>query len=57
MVRMVRSPTIAREIGMEIPNAMVPAAASTTSISWVAYATEDMASDEKTASPTILRIA
>ena len=54
---MTSKPTIANESGTATPKAMAPAAASTASISCVAYAVEDSASDANTARPTILRIA
>src|SRR5262245_14290119 len=50
----VSSPAIAREIGSVRWRAAVPASTSTSRISSVAYATEDMASEEKTASATVL---
>src|SRR5262245_4964174 len=50
----VSSPAIAREIGSVRWRAAVPASTSTSRISSVAYATEDRASDEKTASAIVL---
>ena len=54
---MISSATMANDSGTDMPSAIAPAAASTASISCVAYAVEDSASDANTARPTILRIA
>src|SRR6267143_4950660 len=49
-MRMARSRTITPEIGMEYPSAAAPARLRTSRISSVAYATDDNASEENTAS-------
>ena len=51
---MTRTQAIDREIGTESASAAVPARIRTRKISSVAYATEDSASDEKTARPLTL---
>ena len=45
---------MAIEIGNTSEKAAVPASARMIRISWVAYAVDDSASEEKTASPTVL---
>src|SRR5690349_21176499 len=52
MVTIASKMTMAIEMGTTIPKAMVPAAARITSISCVAYAVDERASDANTASPT-----
>ena len=48
------SPTMTAEIGMTYDSAAVPSTASTSSVCSVAYATDEMASDERTASAVFL---
>ena len=48
---------MAKASGSALAKAATPAAASTTNISCVAYATDDIASEEKTASPIVLPMA
>ena len=56
-MRITSSPTIAADTGSTHESAAVPAMARMIRISCVAYAVDDSASEEKTASPTPLPIA